>query len=987
MSYTSHHGPPNFLELFFCQKVQMWQKNQPMVWVVCGEDRATTLETPYDGYRNNLHFSVSEAQPAGEIVVESVQPGLLKLDASSGMHINTHSHWYAEEEGRPPRVNDSLQRVKKYKLVIPTPLTTSLGSSYYEFADHKVRWRYPHPASRVYVHTLTVDDDDYQVNTSGILDATETFQEGTVDLTNILLQTRPWMLNHWWIDNTDIWEPREASVSARMYWRTLTTDSSQFHVNSLIPDDDDTPNIGSVDTESYFTPLDETYRSRDYDTGWHGRTITNINVENVPSCPLEISYWVNKDNKKEIVSVTIVPLPGRGWLPAPRFGEVMENCEILPLAFGLLALCAQNRLGVLVDVLNELIYQWAVVYENVSAGNLNPNGWGLMPDRFSRFGNQPQRGFRSVYAYSWLGMALCKAAEMLTSTEELPLLPLLLRQIALFVAYNVDTATGIVFDGYQSDDFISTSHSLQSAAVAGIFLNEYLQLDYHPLVHNRLCRIQERLHHEPLFPNPEEDWDQYNRDMVAYIAYLDYYQAQELYRQRLLRLMEQLQTQWEERGEIPKDLAVWYAHILQLGNYAYVNPRLDRERWQVQRFLQRYDRNLAGFLHEDPSLIASSWWVLSTAHFRFYLRGRFQSNFLEVCAYRDQCFLVMRAFWPFGYLSTNPEKEQKQGGVIGSLLFALAEVNYHWFALYTLLRDGITVSKAQGWVLDAWGESLECRRQGLEPDHLYRQRVAKALKERPTTEAGMRELLDEYFAVYNLEEGGLPEVYWRKDQTGQFVREIWRASPEQIEQLPERDGKKGIYLRPQEDSFVPLHELVPRVTVSTPVALAEGVRIAKKGVPAGVPLELITLTGTEDFSSIDTVYYIADVDWDDVLSEQNLSFDSGLELTTVAEVTDEDEAEAYYQPNDANAIKFIYVPSGERAWLEDGTEVEAEGDLLLIVPKGIEVNYGLGVWLGKVIISPGCLLQHYYGTEDIYFYSRDGGILRLEPSRGTLVIQ
>ena len=58
MTYSAHHGPPSYLELFFCQKVQVLPPTgvDQMPWVVSGEDRGTCIETPYGEYQNTCTF-------------------------------------------------------------------------------------------------------------------------------------------------------------------------------------------------------------------------------------------------------------------------------------------------------------------------------------------------------------------------------------------------------------------------------------------------------------------------------------------------------------------------------------------------------------------------------------------------------------------------------------------------------------------------------------------------------------------------------------------------------------------------------------------------------------------------------------------------------------------------------------------------------------------------------------------------------------------
>jgi len=1005
MTYSSHHGPPSYLELFFCQKVQVLPPTgvDQMPWVVSGEDRGTCIETPYGEYQNTLHFSVSEAQPIGEIVIEAKAPGYLKLDASSGMRINTEMNWKVQGQAIPARVDDSIQRVENYVLVIPTPLNRNLGKSTYRFADHTKTWEYPVPlgfnqnySNQIITHTLTVDSSRLRVDIYAITDALRSYRVGTVDLTKYYRleaegQGIPFVLNHWWTDNMDPHEPRTPSVNAKLFWRTLTVDSGQKRVSDFgytyLPPDGKLQ--GKVSSETFFTEI-ETLEGRWYDTGWHGRVVTNINVTNVPSSPFEISYWVTEGENRHLVSRTTVPLPGRGWLPANHFGETMNTCELIPLAFGLFALVAKQRQGMLVDVLNELLYQWAVVYNNVVDGQLNPLGKGLLPDEFPRYGREAIKGNRTVYANAWLGMALCKAVEFLDREAEPPLLRLLLKQLALFVAYCVDTATGITFDGYSAEDFILDSNSLRSAAMAGIFLNEYLQVSYDPLVHNRLCRIQERLHQDQSVYEQWQSEEETNLNLIAYATYLEYYGG-ELYRMRAANILSRIHSRWQETGELPTGLCQWwYSYIITKGRYWERNSHLSQERWSVKNFLEPKGKDLASPLRQNPSLIASAWWVIADQEFNLFLTGRFETNFLEVNAYRDHCFLLMRAFWPFGYLTTNPDKERKQGGVIGSLLFALAEVNYHWFALYSLFRDGMDISKAQGWVLDAWGESYGLPRQGLETDYAYKLRLKREMKSPACTPTGLTQVLEDYFDKWRMEEGRPPAKYWIKEQRGNeeiFIEQTWKADIDQIERLPTKDGQVGVYLAPNEESFTPLHQFIPKVFIETPVIRKDGVAVAKKAIPSGVPLQLNLLVGREDLSVIDTVYYLQDISYAEIISNQDInSFELEYEFST--EIEDAGDT-ITYEPDIRNTtvIRLVYLPAQEQAWLEDTTHlVPVDWDRVILVPPGPEVDYGTYPVGGKIIVGARAIIHHHFGAQSITFYTRNGNLLRLEPTLGALLI-
>jgi hypothetical protein len=197
----------------------------------------------------------------------------------------------------------------------------------------------------------------------------------------------------------------------------------------------------------------------------------------------------------------------------------------------------------------------------------------------------------------------------------------------------------------------------------------------------------------------------------------------------------------------------------------------------------------------------------------------------------------------------------------------------------------------------------------------------------------------------------------------------------------------GVYLAPNEESFTPLHQFTPKVFIETPVIRKDGVAIAKKAIPSGVPLQLNLLVGREDLSVIDTVYYLQDISYAEVISSQDINYFE-LEHRFSTEIEDAGDTTTY-NPDIRNTtvIRLVYLPAQEQAWLEDTTHlIPVDWDRVILVPPGPEVDYGTHPVGGKIIVGARAIIHYHFGAQTITFYSRNGNLLRLEPTLGALLI-
>lgn len=988
----SHHGPPHYLELFFTQieqvKPERTENGWLFPWVTSGEDQATCLEEPKRNPNNILHFSVSETQPEGKIVVKSNGWGLLPIDCSCGSPVN--SFLYGPEYSQEAKVDCHQQWVKNYQLEIKTPIGTG-SHSCYQFPNREVKWSYPHllglnnrpffsQNSNSSTQTLDVGRSDMNVDTSGFGDDFREFVPGGVSISTYygeLYPGRPQgrpniLLNHCWYDNRDRREPRTSPASsATFHWTTLTVDNGQLHVNSQIEGPETVDR--SIRIFKAEAPIDPWM----YDSPWHCGTLTNVNVERVPSTSYTITYY---DKQNKVLSSTLVPAVGRGWLPASSFDQ-MELCSLEDTAIGLLALLSRGRLGMCEQVVQELIHHWCQVY-----GNDPPHAkeWFLnrqvLPETLLRLNEQVKPGVRRTRTLAWLGIALLRVAQALDPVPNN--LDALLHQIATFIAYCTDTGNGWVYEGYDENDFLIGEASLTNTTLAAIFLNLYLQTRYDLFLHNRLSRMELLLDKNWTERLRLETSSTSYRESCYYLAYLSFHRELPDYERRARILVDHLIRQTLE-GEIDKQSVYLFCHLLQ--HYDYIDEQ-EKSLWSARY----YSRELVPGLYEsvwesEPKLTVNAWVALD--QFCIFPEGRFYSYFREMDAFRTHCYHIARYSWPYGERWTDEAKEKKQGTAIGSLLFALCDPYYGWFGLFSILKDSINLTKSQGFALDLWAIMTNQNRKGFEPDNHLRRRIQEALKPKPSTAERLAQEIQTNWPQTIWWEHNLPPKFWLPDDDGSLREVTWDESPELIDKFPADDsGRKFLYTENNQHSLRYLDQLLAQVTIETGAQDPQAVEKFTQLVPAGVKLNLVCLIGKEERHPVDSCFHTQSATQERPIAYQDVSIE-GIPTLTPNIWRDEDDIEFSSESfQDLNTYRLVFVKAGTQAWLETDQEVyHAHKDCILVVPPNIPIKYGTGNESGYVVIPSTAFYVNYYGELPVYLYKYQEDGLQILPSTSWVV--
>lgn len=1004
MTYASHHGLPNYVEMFFTQLSQRLDEGIPKYWVT-PLSVATQVEEPENQYRNTLHFEVSDEQLPGYIEVKSLSAGRLKLDASCGMPINTRTGWY-ERDVKEPRIDASKQRVWNYTFKVNTPILSPHAEGTYDYGNRSTTWHYPHALgfNRVSLQEeeqrrLTVDRTE-TIDTSHISDARRLVLRGSVDLTTLYYRSGqveevPYYLNHFWFENVDRHEPRVASLDGEWSWRVLTVDRSDFRLDRVnyqyTPGEFGTTLPGLVSSQIYYTT--DRGEHRFYDTGWHARVGTNVNLENVPNTDFSIAMY---GNGQGLLSETRQPLPGRGHLPASQFGDAtaMAWCDIEDTAYGLIALLAQERYGLVTSVLQELVYYWATVLKNVTAdGELNPNGQGVLPDQFRRDYTAASTT-RSGYKVAWLGYALCLVCERLGERYAKQYNPpagldLLLKQHALFVAYLVDTATGWTFSGYD-DSFISGEYDYRSTAIGHLFLNKYLSLSYDRLVHQRSTRMHLRLHQEispVVLENHSTVQDRY-ADYALGLFYLYSYKNEAGYLERGKQLIKELSDLNQNERTNEKSIYL-VAYICKHWTELELDEELTRL-WAIENGSAKLAERLYASWQNRlvPSLKATAWNIISDT---FKIEGLplFFDYFREARAFTDYCYIVAQNLWPFGYRWDSLRAGQAFGSVLGALIFSMGETSYGLYLDYAMLRDGLDLTQAQGWILSEWANSFMIPRPLLVPDAVWREKVLHKFKLKTATPEGFKEYLSLFVDKFKLVESNIPKTYYlqRQTETGITVYEeqTWAEQAHQFDELAQYNPP-SLFLAPDTEP-VPVSTFLPKITATTYGSYKEAALRAADVTPAGVELNVISLVEVEDFSSADAYYEMSHVDWGQLLSVQEVEASATL-TEPFGLARDDDFAEIDTSTRlDTNLVRLVYLNPATVAYLEDESPITAgPTGALLVVPVGVPINFGTIAVAGAVIIPNTAVASNYFGLVPIMLYSRDGNALQLSPANSTIVV-
>lgn len=984
----SGHGEPNPLDLFFTQRVQTEPQRQGdrwvFPWVTSGEDQATCLEKPRAGAQNILHLSVSDDQPEGELVVESSEGGELGVDASCGCPINE----LLQGPGGPAqaRADRSWQWVERYVFRIKTPIGEGATSTY-QFPGRERTWNYPHKLGRNNVRflgspdagsSLTVGEGELDVSSSGFSDDYRDLVPGTVDASTYYGTLGPprrepqtVFLNRWWYENRDRREPRTTPAErAPQHWDTLTVDDS-YQVNTQLPGGD------TVDRTLLMLPRQGPLDPWLYDSGWHARRITNINIENVPQAPYTASLY---DRDGRLLSQTHIPLPERGWLPASDFRQ-MDVCRLPDLALGLLALHSQRRWGLCEQAVNELLYRWQQAYGNrpENAHELQYLSRKALPEVIYRFENEIYPGERRTRSLCWLGLALL---HLCWSWPEKPKhLAALLKQIALFVAYCVDTGAGRVYEGFDANEFLIGETTLATTCWAAIFLNAYLQFDYQPLLHHRLARIENLLHNDWRSQISQTQPEQRLDDACAYLAYLCFCQDEPEQRGRAEALAWHIAA-WIQESAPNKEPVYLFCHLVQ----HYLPDVLERDQWRVARYITRIGP-FAGYptWNSYPKLSCTAWLVLEQQGMGILPPRRFHTYHREMDAFRVRCYQMARYLWPYGYNWTDEAKEQARGTAIGSLLLAMCDPMYGWFGLFALLRDGKRIDQAQGWVLDLWADDVGVPRQPLEPDDQLKQRIQKALAPKDGKRLTLAREIEREWQPGRWWEHSFPREFWVDTAQGR-QKVVWDESPDSVERIPREPetGRAYIYLQPDASERTYLDRLLPGVTVETGKVQAGAVEALSRHVPVGTPLELVCLVGREDRHPVDTACSTQSLPQTVPYTEQELPVTQPWRLLDWAETGEDWLIEEEKQ--DLSVYRMALVPAGTTGWKEDGTSVgNAVEDTVLSVPPGIPIQFGNSHTPGVVTIPPQGFYQNLYEELPIYLYSRRQKGLQLTPDRTALV--
>ncbi len=309
---------------------------------------------------------------------------------------------------------------------------------------------------------------------------------------------------------------------------------------------------------------------------------------------------------------------------------------------------------------------------------------------------------RDIADNALLGWAVCSAIRYLQDRRPLDSnlivgkyrdFDVALSQFALSLGYLCAYAVSPVVwwscARFENGAFNYEAVSLEASYFSDIFLNELLQIKYDTFIHAQAARLHESITFAP-----------YTLTDAYYNSFTDYRSGE--------AEVGRLYWSWKYNDpSLALDLAAYSPRNSFLDCYVaylYLVEDLDLPDWVSDLADGKADILNATRIEAARTVNTKEYLPLLIGMLLHRIKG--DSNFYYYCheATAKVTYILneLRRMWPVGYQWTNTEVLTTITSVLGSLLYAESSLYYDYYLLYFLIRDGLSLDKAQGDQAKQW---------------------------------------------------------------------------------------------------------------------------------------------------------------------------------------------------------------------------------------------------------------------------------------------
>jgi hypothetical protein len=373
--------------------------------------------------------------------------------------------------------------------------------------------------------------------------------------------------------------------------------------------------------------------------------------------------------------------------------------------------------------------------------DINPNAyWGFEPSFLP--GAAQDDSLRIISDNALLGWSVCCAIRYLQDRRPLDsnliigkytdfdvALKQFVKSIGFLCAYAVSPVIWWSCERFESGAFNYEAVSLKASYLTDIFLNELLQITYEPFIHSQAARL-----HETISYSPDDLTNGF------YTGFVDNSPDAQVYR---------LYWYWKYNEQVLSDLLAEYipggvndSYIA----YLYLATGETLPDW-LETFLDSkqdvispeevdslYDLDSLSYLPLCTGV--REYAIKSSTNFYYYAH--------EASAKVSYLLSELRRLWPVGSQWTNLETLMTVTSVLGSMLYAEASLYYDFYLLYFLIRDGLSLDRAQGDQAYAWVD-LFLRPKSMTTDKFIAALVYDYLNREINTHSDLEVFLREFF--------------------------------------------------------------------------------------------------------------------------------------------------------------------------------------------------------------------------------------------------